>query len=169
MSSSNLAQIKQRIEAQVNDPENAKKLKYAASSVVAVGISLIVFALFNGPMHQRAWQATFWAFVAATLPTYFLNRKWAWGKSGKSSFRYEVLPFWLIAFAGLLFNLLATGLGERYTERFSHPVMVLANMFILIVASGVFWVIRYRVLNNVLFAEAVTQHSQVHQKTEPIS
>lgn len=140
------------VRSRLDHPEHAKKIRYAATSVIAVAISLTTFAICNGLLHYSAAAANVVAFVTSTIPTYYLNRNWAWGKSGHGHFLKEVAPFWGIALLGLAFTTAVVNLGETRTEKFdSHLFTVLANMAILVLASGVFWVIRYTVLNKVLF------------------
>ena len=42
--------------------------------------------------------------VVATVPSYVLNRRWVWGRGGRSHFWREVMPFWVLSFIGLAFS-----------------------------------------------------------------
>lgn len=54
--------------------------------------------------------------VIVTVPAYYLNRHWAWGKSGRSHLLKEVIPFWTTSFAGLLLASLAAGLAHAFSD-----------------------------------------------------
>ena len=43
--------------------------------------------------------------AVATFPSYWLNRRWAWGKSGRSHFMKEIVPFWAMSAAGIAFSI----------------------------------------------------------------
>jgi putative flippase GtrA len=143
-----LATLRSRLE----HPEHQKKFRYAATSLIAVAISLVTFAICNGPLAFPAAKSNIIAFVASTIPTYYLNRNWAWGKSGHGHLLKEVAPFWVLALAGLAFTTAVIHFFEQYTEELDpHALTVLANMAVLVAASGVFWVIRFTMLNRFLF------------------
>ncbi|HEX2117654.1 MAG TPA: hypothetical protein VHF91_00595, partial [Acidimicrobiales bacterium] len=44
---------------------------------------------------------------------YYLNRKWAWGKKGKSHLMKEIVPFWSLALLGLIFSTWAAKFTTR--------------------------------------------------------
>ena len=140
------------VRSRLDHPENGKKIRYAATSVIAVGISLLTFAICNGPLKFTAAKSNVIAFIASTIPTYYLNRNWAWGKSGHGHFLKEVATFWGIALLGLAFTTSVIHFFEKYTEELDpHALTVLANMVVLVAASGVFWVNRFAFLNRILF------------------
>ena len=45
-----------------------------------------------------------------------MNRKWAWGKTGRSHVWKEVVPFWTLAFIGWAISTVAVNLMETYTK-----------------------------------------------------
>jgi GtrA-like protein len=44
------------------------------------------------------------ACAVAAVPSFHLNRSWAWGRRGRSRLLREVAPFWALAFLGLAFS-----------------------------------------------------------------
>ena len=54
--------------------------------------------------------------MISAFPAYYLSRKWVWGKSGKSHFKKEVLPFWIFVFIGLVFSTAMVALGAHVTD-----------------------------------------------------
>ena len=67
------------------------------ASVVAVMVSTACLVFFVGLMGLSAVVASTLATSIAAVPSYEMNRKWAWGKTGRSHIMKEVVPFWTIA------------------------------------------------------------------------
>src|SRR5438045_3067267 len=85
-------------------PEGKKMIRYTMVSVICVMVNEVVLAFTFGGLHWAARWANVTACAVATIPSYELNRKWAWGKYGKSHLWKEVVPFWTLAFIGLAFS-----------------------------------------------------------------
>ena len=79
--------------------------------------------------------------VSATIPSYYLNRKWVWGKSGRSHLMKEIVPFWCMAAIGITVSIggaaVARHIGiEHHLSHFDQTLLVLAaNVF----SFGLFW------------------------------
>src|SRR5213082_2162840 len=84
-------------------PEGKKLVRYTMVSVISVIVS---------ELHWAARWSNVTAVAVATVPSYELNRKWAWGKHGKSHLWKEVVPFWILAFIGLAFSTWAADYAE---------------------------------------------------------
>jgi len=119
--------------------------KYMAVSVVnvAVGQSLLLF--FNLGLHWYEPLANAVSVCISAVPAYYLSRRWVWGRTGKSHFRTEVLPFWIFIAIGLVFSTamvaLAThfaGNGDAHSilHKFLPNIVNAASFFIL-------WVLRF--------------------------
>ncbi len=88
-------------------------------------------------------------FIAATFsagPAYFLSRRWVWQQSGRDSFRAEVLPFWIMALIGLVFAVSMIAIAERFTD---STILLMATS---LGAYGVVWVLKYVILDQVMWA-----------------
>ena len=88
------------------------------------------------------------------MPSYELNRKWAWGKSGPSHLWKEVVPFWALAFLGLAFSEWAVVVAGHWA-RDHHLVRVARSALVNAAALGAFgvlWVGKFVIFNKVLFA-----------------
>ena len=53
------------------------------------------------------------ATAIATVPSYYLNRTWAWGKTGKSHLMREVVPFWVIAAVSIVLSTVVVGWADH--------------------------------------------------------
>jgi putative flippase GtrA len=137
----------------IKSPEGQKFFRYSVASAVAVVVSLVCLVFFNGVLDMRAWVSSVLATAIATVPNYYMNRKWAWGKSGKSHVMKEVLPFWVIAFIGLLFSTVCVNYMEHVAQshHFGHLVKTLSVAVVYFGAFGVLWVAKFIVFNKILF------------------
>lgn len=67
--------------------------KFAATSFAATITSQLVVTILFWTHLTTAGIATAISFLAGSLVTYFVNRRWTWGRRGKAKFRTEVLPY----------------------------------------------------------------------------
>jgi putative flippase GtrA len=127
--------------------------RYSMASVVALITSVIALTIFVGPLGTSAWVGSSLATAIATVPSYYLNRRWAWGKDGKSHFWREVMPFWALAFIGWGFSTLCSHLAEGYanSHHFTHASRALLVDVVYIAAFGVLWVGKFIIFNKLVF------------------
>lgn len=130
------------------------------ASVVGVIVSEVCLAIFIGAFGMNTVLASTLATAIAAVPSYEMNRKWAWGKSGKSHLMKEVVPFWALAFAGWALSTLAVwwmdGMARRHD--FSHGQKTVAVALIYLAAFGVLWVVKFIIFNQVLFVHHHHHH-----------
>lgn len=133
-------------------PAGQKMVRYSLVSVVSVLVSQVV--LF---MAQALWSARTSNIVAvcvSAVPSYYLNRAWAWGKTGKSHLMKEILPFWSLALLGLVFSTWAADFAESTAPSITSSELM-ARLVVngaALAAFGVLWVGKFFVFNRVLFA-----------------
>jgi putative flippase GtrA len=133
-------------------PEGKKMFRYTMVSVISTVVSIATLALVYGVF--RVWSevpSTLFANAVATVPSYYLNRNWAWGKTGRSHIRREVLPFWGLSIAGMLLSILTSSearhLGIRY---FNHDHLIRTAIVegMNIFAFAVLWVVKFLVFQR---------------------
>ena len=139
----------------VRTPGGRKALRYSLVSVVSVAVSQTSLFLFFAVGHWTARSANIAACCIGGIPSYYLNRRWAWGKTGRSHFWKEIVPFWALAFLGLAFSTLAVGLAETWAHdaadsRLLQGMIVNAASF---AAFGVLWVAKFFLFNKVIFVQ----------------
>jgi putative flippase GtrA len=160
----------QAIYAWFHTHEGRKIFRYSMVSVISTAVSLIVIAIVYGGL--QLWSevpSTIFGNAVATFPSYWLNRKWAWGKHGRSHFLKEVVPFWTMAAAGIAFSIvgasLARHIGIKYNlDHFEQTVLVLvAN----VLSFAVFWVAKLLLFNK-MFAHELEEFDEhlVHEEEE---
>jgi len=134
-------------------PTAQKLLRYSMASVVAVAVSNVCLLVFVGLVRMGAVLASTLATTIAAVPSYEMNRKWAWGKSGKSHLMREVLPFWGLALLGWICSTAAVYLMEQYAKHhhFSHLAKTFWVGFVYLSAFGILWVGKFIIFNKVMF------------------
>lgn len=131
--------------------EGRKIFRYTMTSVISTGVSLFVLGIVFGVL--RLWSevpSTVFANVVAAFPSYWLNRRWAWGKTGRSHVFKEVLPFWVMAIASIAFSMVGASLARYVGHRLAlhHFEQTLLVLFANVMSFGVFWVLKLMVFNR---------------------
>ncbi len=91
-----------------------KLLRYFTGSVVATVSSEVVFVLLYGVVAMGTIWASVLSWLAGAVPNFWLNRNWAWQRTGRPSLRHEVLPYAVIIVTTLVLATIATGLADRW-------------------------------------------------------
>ena len=72
---------------------------------------LVALALGAG---VPAGSANVVAVCCGIVPSYLANRRWVWGRAGRSDMLREVVPFWVLSLAGLALSTIAVAcVGAR--------------------------------------------------------
>ena len=144
-----------RLWALARTPQGLKVIRYTMVSAISALTSLVILTIVFGVL--RLWGevvSTLFANVMAGFPSYFLNRRWVWGKSGRSHIWREVLPFWVMSITGIGFALLTSTWAHNFAV--SHDLQHLARTALVvganIAAFGILWFLKFLILNR-LFAE----------------
>lgn len=127
-------------------------VRYSLVSVVSVIVSQIV--LFVAQSFWSARTSNIVAVCISAIPSYYLNRAWAWGKTGKSHLMKEILPFWSLALLGLVFSTWAADYAEANAHRLTASdlgVRLVVNAAAL-AAFGVLWVGKFFIFNRLMFS-----------------
>ena len=134
-------------------PDGQRLLKYSLVSVVALAVSTVVLLICSGLFSWSGVVSNTVATAVATVPSYELNRKWAWGKSGKGHVWKELVPFWVLSFIGWGFSTLCVDYADTFAR--THHLAHLTRSGLLgltsIVAYGLLWIGKFLILNKVLF------------------
>ncbi len=159
----------ERLWAWLHTPEGIKIFRYLMVSVITTGVSFSVLLFVYGIL--QLWSevpSTVFANVVATFPSYWLNRNWAWGKSGRSHLTREVIPFWVMSGTGIAVSIVGASLAKTIGTRlqFSHveqTVLVLAaNVF----SFAVFWVLKLMLFNRLFHVPSLLEEISEHVDAE---
>ncbi|MGH9060091.1 MAG: GtrA family protein, partial [Acidimicrobiales bacterium] len=142
--------------AWARSPIGYKAIRYTATSCICLGITQVVLALTFGVWHiATSVDCQIIATAVATVPSYTLNRRWAWRRDGRSHLWKEVVPFWTLAAVSFVFSLYIVDLATEVAKGhgLSHlwvSVVVNAASFC---AYGVLWVGKFVIFNRLLFSD----------------
>ena len=121
--------------------------------MISFGVYVVALAILKGALRWRALGATVVANIIGGIPSYYLNRLWAWGKSGRSHLWKEIVPFWVIAFIGAAFSIWAGVFGEHLARAHTHS-HALESATVLFFSAGSFavlWVFKFVLFNKFVF------------------
>ena len=139
--------------------------RYSMVSVVSTVVSFATLGLVFGVLHL--WSevpSAIFANSVATVPSYYLNRRWVWGKSGRSHLFKEVLPFWATSFVGLILATIAASYARDFSD--THQLHHFGRTVVLqganLGAFGLLWVGKFLIFNRLFRhhqpeAEAATE------------
>lgn len=145
--------------------QRTKFFRYVAGSVITTIVSFGVLTLVYGVF--RWWGAvpsTVFANVVATVPAYWLNRTWTWGKAGRSDLWREVVPFWVLSIAGIAISMVTASLAADFGR--SHHLHRMTEVVVVdganLAAYGVLFIGKYLVFNR-LFRVAESMRTARHR------
>jgi putative flippase GtrA len=150
------------IREKFRSPIYQKLFRYSMASVVAVIVSNAFLLLFVGILNMGEVLASTLATTIAAVPSYEMNRKWAWGKTGKSHLVREVIPFWGLALLGWGLSTVAVWWMGRIAKHhhFSHSLKTLAVLLVYFGAFGILWVGKFVIFNSLMFVHHHHEHEQ---------
>jgi putative flippase GtrA len=148
--------MRRRIQALVawsKTHEGRKIIRFTSVSAISTVVSnttiIIVYGLkiIKGEVY-----ATVFGNLVATLPSYYLNRTWTWGKKGKSHIRREIVPFWSMSLLGISFSMVGGAYAGKLVAGhpdWPHLVATLIVAFANLASFGIFWVLKLKVFNRI--------------------
>ncbi len=132
-------------------PETVKVARYSIVSVISLVVTVITNFIALQILGGHPMYSTLIAAVAGAIPSYYLNRAWVWGKTGKSHMRKEVIPFWVMAAIGLFFGMGSTSVAHALTEDMSPLWQSILTTTALVASYGGLWLGKFVLFNKVLF------------------
>ena len=135
-----------RLIERARDPEDLGRfVRYGAVSALTVPMGQILILLFTYGFDLNGVQANVLAVTIVAIPAFFLYRRWVWSADGVISFWGEVMPFWAMAFLGLVVSTAVVAWAVQQWD--SKLVVNLAN----IAGYGLVWVAKFLVLDRFMF------------------
>ncbi len=130
-------------------------IRYGAVSLISTSTSMIVLGVLVATRTVSAGWANVIATAVGTVPSFELNRRWVWGKTGSRSVGREVVPFTLLSFAGLGISTVLVSLAAAFAD--SRGLTDLTRTVFAegasLTAFGSLWVLQFVVLDRVLFRQ----------------
>jgi putative flippase GtrA len=153
----------------LHTPEGRKLFRYSMVSVISTGVSFFVLFLVFGVL--KLWSevpSTIFANAVATFPSYTLNRRWAWGKSGRSHLTKEVLPFWIMAAVGIAFSMVGAAFAHHLGIKYglSHAEQTVLVLVANVLSFGIFWVLKLMLFNRLFHVPSLLEEISEHVDEE---
>ncbi len=147
----------------------SKLVRFTLTSAITTVVSFGSIAVLYG---FRIIPGVMWSTLAGnligTLPAYNLNRRWTWGKRGRSHFRHEIIPFWSMSMLGIAFSQLGAWWAKH--EVHSHQWSHLFNTGLVtgtnLACFAVFWVLKLIVFNRIFQVhtlEDIEEHLEIEE------
>ena len=139
-------------------PTGKKMFRYTMVSVISTIVSFTVLGLVYGVL--KWWSevpSAVFANLVASVPAYYLNRTWSWGKSGRSHVLREVVPFWTMTTIGIALSILTASEARHLSDvhnlhHFGRTVLVEgANTG----AFAILWFVKFLVFNRLFHVHPV--------------
>jgi putative flippase GtrA len=132
-------------------PEAKQLIRYTMVSVISTVVSLGTLALVFGVFHF--WGeigSTVFANAVATVPSYYLNRGWVWGKNGRSHLMKEIVPFWAMSAIGIVVSIFGAAIARHLgiEHHLAHLQQTVVVLFANVMSFGIFWVLKFLVFNR---------------------
>ncbi|MEZ5179965.1 MAG: GtrA family protein [Acidimicrobiales bacterium] len=127
--------------------------RYATVSAIATGTSLVVLGALVATRTLTPGWANLVATAVGTVPSFELNRRWVWGRTGRRSVRAEVVPFAVLAAAGLALSTLTVVVTGRWADAagLTDATRTLAVQAANLVGFGLVWLAQFAVCDRLLF------------------
>lgn len=145
--------------ARIRGIELLKAMRYSMVSVIGIVVTQALLLVGHVVVGLAPVAANTVAVMVAAVPVFLLNRAWVWNLRGSASFRRELAPFWGFTLAGLVLSTLAVAMVAEMTT--SALAVSAAN----IAAFGALWVVKFFVLDEVIFAATITEDDLVRVRS----
>ena len=120
-------------------------LRYSGVSVFNVVMGYLLLGVFYKGFGWPGWLANTLAVILGSIPAFFLNKRFVWGQSGTTRFKAELLPFFLMNGVGLVASTAAVHAADVIWG--TSAAVIAASL----AAWGTLWVVKYVLLDRVLF------------------
>jgi putative flippase GtrA len=146
-------------------------LRYGTVSVIATATSMTVLGVLVSATALPAGLANVIATAVGTVPSFELNRRWVWRRTGTRSLRGEVGPFWVLSFAGLALSTLTVSLAAAWA---AHAGVAGTPRTVVIEAAGVaafgaLWIAQFVILDRVLFRSTDAPSAGAESDSVPLT
>ena len=149
--------------------EGIKIFRYSMVSVISTIVSFFTLFIVYGVL--RLWSevpSAVFANCVATVPSYWLNRNWAWGKSGRSHLMKEVVPFWAMAAVGIAFAIVGASVAHHIStvHHLNHMESTVVVLVANVMAFGIFWVAKLLLFNRLFKVDELEEFEEHLEEEE---
>jgi putative flippase GtrA len=134
----------------------SKFVRYAGVSAISTVVSLTILgALVASGATSAAW-ANVVATIVGTAPSFELNRRWVWNRTGRRSLLREIGPFSALSMLSLALSTLAVAATAGWVDGWQAgaTVRTVVAEAAHVGTFGLLWVVQYLLLDRILFRSA---------------
>ncbi len=124
-----------------------KLMRFAGVSVVNVLTGQTLLVILYGRLGWSGMAANAVAVAVGSVPAYLLSRHYVWEKNKGDHKIGEILPFWSLAFVGLILSTALVGVVDSFSDR------TIAVQAANAIAFGMLWLVRFAVLEHLLWGD----------------
>jgi putative flippase GtrA len=122
-----------------------KFIRYSIASLVAVTCGQIALWTLTLGLDWDGVPANLGSVAVGSVPNYLINRYWTWQQSGRNRLWTEIVPFWTMAFLGVVLSTFAVAYAD---DEWGTPLAIaLAQLS----GFGVLWFARFLILDKVMW------------------
>ena len=135
------------------------------STVVSQVTLLLVFGVFH---LMSEVPANIVANVVATVPSYSLNRRWVWGKSGKSHFWRRSCPSGSCPSSGWPSRAWPSGSPVTFARShdLSHGGTALLVNLANLLTFGILWIVKFVIYNKLFHVDPIEYEEHHAEKVQ---
>jgi putative flippase GtrA len=164
-----MADVIEQVWRWLHTHEGKKIFRYTMVSVISTAVSFFVLFIVYGVL--RLWTevpSTVFANAVAAIPSYWLNRNWAWGKSGRSHLVKEVIPFWIMAALGITVSIIGASVARHIGQvhHLNHAEQTILVLVANLVSFGAFWMLKLVLFNRMFHVPSLLEEIDEHIEEE---
>lgn len=127
--------------------------RYGVASVVATMVSQVTLVAVYAVHLLGARDAAIVATMAGAVPSYHLNRRWAWSRTGRSHAVREVVPYLVSTLVGLFASIWAVDAADSHLRAagLGHAWRTVGVWAAYVGAYGVLWIGKFVLFDRVVF------------------
>ncbi len=149
--------------------QGRKLIRFTSVSAVSTATSITVITIVYALFHWGVVEATIFGNVVATLPSYYLNRTWTWGKTGRSHLMKEIVPFWSMSSLGITCSFLGS-LYAKHVVKSHHLAHSITGTLVVdgvnFGSFAIFWVLKLIVFNRIFHVPSELVEIEEHLVVE---
>lgn len=129
-----------------------KFCRYAGVSVISTVVSLTILGALVATGATSAVWANVIATAVGTVPSFELNRRWVWRRTGRCSVLKEVGPFTALSMLSLILSTVAVGAVAGWVAGLDDAtIRTMAAEGAHVGTFGSLWLVQYLLLDRWLF------------------
>ena len=138
----------------------------SVSAITSV-LSLAVLGALTFSDAVPAGAANVIATIAGIGPSYTLNRRWVWRRTGRSSIRREIGPFWTMCLLALVASTLTVAVagGWANANGFGDAQRTAVVLAVNVATFAGLWILQFLVLDRVLFRQPPSESASHRTST----